>query len=768
MPRPGPGSGVTVRALGIRHHGPGSALSVTAALEQFDPTFVLVEGPPELTPILPLLADEAMVPPVAGLVYAVDEPRRAGFYPLAEFSPEWVATRWALVRGVDVVWADLPAAQSLAIRAAVDDSAEPADDSGRAHVSDPIGELARTAGYDDAERWWEDAVEHRSGDPSAQFEAVLDAIAELRRDEPEAAPLLREDKTVDIAAASDPTGPSITAAREAAMRAAVRAAVKAGHDRIAFVCGAWHAPAVDPTAGRSAAADNRLLRGLPKVKVAAAWAPWTAARLSQSSGYGAGVSSPGWYRHLYASRLAGDDPDAAAASWLVRVARELRSQGMSASPASVVDATRVARTLATIRGRPHPGLTELDDAALAVLADGDRLPLSLVHRDLVIGSDIGGVPDSAPLVPLAADIGRQQKRCRLKPSAHAQTVTLDLRTDGGRARSVLLHRLLLLGVDWGAPADSGRTTGTFKETWTLVWDPGLAVAVVEAAVYGTTVVDAASARVASAAETATALADLSALVDRCMTADLPTHDVVRVLADRAAAHTDAPELLGAIEPLARICRYGTVRRVDTTRVRAVLDQVTVRAGIGLPSAAVALDDDAAAALRTAVDSAHRGLMMLDDELLTARWFTSLREVTDRDRVPGLLAGRAVRILLDAGHLDRDDVELRMSRELSRASDPVGAAAWLDGFLSGDAMILVHDAALLGVVDRWVSDAPVETFDDLLPLLRRTFSAFTTAERRSIGQTIVRGGSNDSTAVVDETRAAPAISTVARLIGWEHA
>jgi hypothetical protein len=74
---------VTVRALGIRHHGPGSALSVTAALEQFDPTFVLVEGPPELTPILPLLADEAMVPPVAGLVYAVDEPRRAGFYPLA-------------------------------------------------------------------------------------------------------------------------------------------------------------------------------------------------------------------------------------------------------------------------------------------------------------------------------------------------------------------------------------------------------------------------------------------------------------------------------------------------------------------------------------------------------------------------------------------------------------------------------------------------------------------------------------------------------------
>ncbi|GEE03271.1 hypothetical protein nbrc107696_37170 [Gordonia spumicola] len=763
---------MSVRAFGIRHHGPGSALSVSAALDRYDPTFVLVEGPPELTPILPLLADEEMVPPVAGLVYAVDAPRRAAFYPLAEFSPEWVATRWALTRGVDVAWADLPAAQSLAIQTAVDDATT--TDAGAfvtaraSRVTDPIGELARTAGYDDAERWWEDAVEHRSGDASAQFDAVREAIAELRRDEPAPAPLMTEGKTVDVTAAADPTGPSLTAVREAAMRNAVRAAAKAGHERIAFVCGAWHAPAVDPSSAPSAAADNRLLRGLPKTKVAAAWAPWTATRLSQRSGYGAGVSSPGWYRHLFVSRLTGDGADDAASSWLVRVARELRVQGMTASPASVVDAARLARTLATIRGRPHPGLSELDDAALAVLADGDRLPLTLVHRDLVVGSDIGAVPDAAPMVPLAADLQRHQKRCRLKPAAHSQTVTLDLRTDSGRARSTLLHRLVVLGVDWGEPADAGRTTGTFKEAWTLAWDPGLAVSVVEAAVYGTTVVDAATARVAAAAEEATTLGELSTLVDRCMTADLPTHDVVRVLADRAAAHSDAPELLGAIEPLARVCRYGTVRKVDTSRVRAVLDEVTVRAGIGLPSAAVALSEEAAATLRAAVDSAHRGLMMLDDPLLADRWFTALHEVTGRARVPGVLAGRAVRILLDADRIDRDEVERRMSRELSRASDPVDAAAWLDGFLSGDAMILVHDAALLDVVDRWVAGVAAETFDDLLPLLRRTFSAFSTAERRSIGRAVARGDATESAAAFDADRAGPAMAAVARLVGWESA
>ena len=40
-----------------------------------------------------------MRPPVALLVYAPDGPRVATFYPMADFSPEWVALRWALEHG---------------------------------------------------------------------------------------------------------------------------------------------------------------------------------------------------------------------------------------------------------------------------------------------------------------------------------------------------------------------------------------------------------------------------------------------------------------------------------------------------------------------------------------------------------------------------------------------------------------------------------------------------------------------------------------------
>ena len=759
----------TVSILGIRHHGPGSAQSVADALDEIGPDLVLVEGPGELTSILSLLADAETLPPVAGLVYDVAEPSRASFYPLAAFSPEWVATRWALTHAVRVEWTDLPGANQLGLRAAVAAAGAAADRAPHREeqVTDPIATLAAAAGYDEPERWWEDAVEH-SGAAGVldRFDAVREAIAALRADEPPAPPLVDDEKAVDIEAAAQPLGAAMTGVREAAMRKSLRAAIKAGHQRIAVVCGAWHAPALDPTRMPTAAADNRLLRGLPKTKVAVAWVPWTATRLSQWSGYGAGVASPGWYRHLFEARRDGQDTREAAASWLVRVARELRSQGRPASPAAVVDAVRLADALAALRGRPHPGLSELDDAALAVLADGDPLPLTLVNDTLVVGADVGSVPDSAPMVPLAADLQRQQRSRRLRPSAQPKSLMLDLRTDSGRAKSVLLHRLRALGLTWALPSETGPTTGTFKEAWELKWDPSMAVDVVEASVYGTTVESASSAKVAADADTAASLAALSELIDLCLLADLPTDRVVEALADRAATHTDVPELLAAIEPLARVCRYGNVRRVTTDDVRAVLDQTAVRACLGLPAASASLSDEAAVGLRSAIESAHRGLMLLDDTELAEYWYTALRRVVDHDRAPGALVGRATRMLLDADRLRRDEVERRMSLALSPVGDPVDAAGWLDGFLAGDALVLMHDAALLAAVDEWMSTVSTETFDDLLPLLRRTFSEFTKAERRIIGQSLTRTEQVDRQHDHDLVQAAPAIAAVSRLIGWE--
>src|SRR3954470_19047525 len=105
-----------VLLLGVRHHGPGSARAVLAALDAYRPQAVLIEGPPEADALVGLAADPAMRPPVALLSHVVDDPARAAFWPFAEFSPEWVALRWAAEAGAEVRFIDLPAAHTLAMR----------------------------------------------------------------------------------------------------------------------------------------------------------------------------------------------------------------------------------------------------------------------------------------------------------------------------------------------------------------------------------------------------------------------------------------------------------------------------------------------------------------------------------------------------------------------------------------------------------------------------------------------------------------------------
>lgn len=86
----------TVRLFGIRHHGPGCARSLLRALEAMQPDCLLIEGPPDGESVLPFVLESGMCPPVALLVYAPDDSRRAVFYPFAEFSPEWRALRYGL------------------------------------------------------------------------------------------------------------------------------------------------------------------------------------------------------------------------------------------------------------------------------------------------------------------------------------------------------------------------------------------------------------------------------------------------------------------------------------------------------------------------------------------------------------------------------------------------------------------------------------------------------------------------------------------------
>ncbi|MDQ2816016.1 MAG: DUF5682 family protein, partial [Actinomycetota bacterium] len=514
-----------IELYGVRHHGPGSARSVGAALAAQQPDVVLIEGPPEADGLVELAANPEMAPPVALLGYVAGEPKTAAFWPFAVFSPEWQAMRYAAGAGIAVRFCDLPAAHQLAMAQGWGAGRR----AGPRSRTDPVGELAAAAGYDDPERWWEDVVEHVPG--PAIFEALAEAIGTLRAqaDEP------------------DPRD----AVREAYMRKVLRKTVKDGYQRIAVICGAWHVPALRDLP--SAAADDRLLRGLPKVKATLTWVPWTYGRLSYASGYGAGIRSPGWYDHLFSC------PGQPVERWLARAAAVLRDEGIAVSSAHVIESVRLADALAALRGRPLAGLEEVTEAARAVLCEGSELRTELIQRRLVVGERLGTVPAATPMVPLQQDLRDQQRRLRLRPEASPRDYDLDLRKPSDLTRSHLLHRLALLGVDWGR-SQRGRTRniGTFRETWQLTWRPELDLALIEASMWGSTVAAAAGQRAQSTASGAAALEELTALVERCLLADLgdALPSVLTGVRDRAALEGDVTHLMAALPALVRAARYG--------------------------------------------------------------------------------------------------------------------------------------------------------------------------------------------------------------------
>jgi hypothetical protein len=754
-----------LRLFGIRHHGPGSAASLVAALTEFRPDIVLLECPADGEAALATLHDPALVPPVALLLYNPKQQRQASFLPFAEFSPEWQAVRWCQREGAHVRCFDLP----LGLRPAPEESApKPAEIAGEvseagpvidsnaetvpptkpadqkenngaqflipdsALAADPVAYLAGLAGYTDPEQWWETYLEHAPGHADS-FALVLELMTALR--EESARPETAE-----------------TLLREAYMRETLRATLAQGYARVAVVCGAWHAPVlVDPNFQKKE--DKALLKGLKKTPIAATWIPWTYERLALSSGYGAGVLSPAWYELLYTQPRA-----EVVTQWMVRAARLLRGQDLDASSAHAIEAVRLADTLAAVRGLALPGIAELREAAVALLGGGYAEGLAVVEKALITGDKLGEVPAGQPATPLQQDLAQQQKALRLKPEPDRKPLALDLRQETHLLRSHLLHRLRLLDIKWGQPqVVAGGKAGTFHEEWELAWPPEMTLAVLDAGHWGNTVLAAAAARATARAAEAPTLEAVSSLLEDALRADLgPAIGALVARLETLAADTrDVTHLLAALPPLAQVLRYGNVRRTDITQVAQVVQQLVPRLCIGLPAACAGLAPDAARPLLTQVEACHAAIQLLQDADYEADWYDALAAVQRHATSSGLLAGAAARLRFDAQRADAEATATALGLALAPAQPTAYATAWIEGFLRGSGLVLIHHRALFDLLDAWLGSLPEDTFREVVPLLRRAFAEFSPPERRQIMDLAGAGP------------AAPAAATEALDFDWER-
>jgi hypothetical protein len=700
-----------LKVFGIRHHGPGSARSLMRGLKAMEPDCILIEAPADAEEVIEYVLHPELTPPAAILIYAEKDLSKATFLPFAHFSPEWQAAQFGFSSGCEIRLMDLPMNIQFQLSPEVLASKVSSSADALPLIKDPMGYMAELAGYTDSERWWEATFE-QTDNPALVFDTILELNYALREE------LKRPDTPMNQI-------------REAHMRKCIRQAIKEGFEKIAVVCGAWHAPALHHHQRYMIKEDTRLLKGLKKSKTAATWIPWSYPQLAFQSGYAAGVVSPAWYELLFENR------EDTAVKWMAKVAALLRENGLDASPAHTIEATRLANALAALRGHSIAGLQELKEAVVAIFCEGREERLKLIEEKLVIGEALGKVPKDIPQSSIQADLEKCIKSAYLKKyyqSTIPEPKELDLRIASNLKASHLIHQLNILDINWGVPTESQKNDqGSYKENWILRWQPEFILRIINAGMWGNTVQSAASNKLLADAQKEQEIGQLVQLASAALLGGISeVFDQLSIRLSSAAAVTkDVFQLMEALPVLVDITRYGDTRRTDVQSVVSIIHQLFPRIVVGLPVAVMNIDYDLGKYYLDTILKNNHAIHLFGESEYLEEWDESLQKLAHNKAASPLIRGVATRLLFDKEKLDTSEVSTQMAFMLSQVSDVLEGGHWLEGFLNGNGLLLVYHQALWRILDDWVQMLEEDDFTSILPVLRRAFSDFTGPEREKL-------------------------------------
>ncbi|MDF2935577.1 MAG: hypothetical protein K0Q90_950 [Paenibacillaceae bacterium] len=726
--------------FGVRHLSPGGAFHLLRTLEAIQPTLVLVEGPADAYAFIPHLVSSAAQPPVAILAYTEELPVRTMMWPLAEYSPEYQAMKWACALGVEVRFMDLPSDVNLALHepsAPREADVMPAEQQGDDPPADSSGdtsaprrnlyeEVAEMAGEPDYDTYWERHFEHNLN-PEAYRSAMLAFSRHMREltEEEE-----RRERSGEFA---------YNAVREAYMNRCLRQAAAEGHklSQIVVVCGAYHASALGADA--PAMTDDEL-KQLPRRSSKLALMPYSYYRLSSMSGYGAGNAAPNYFAMMWRAMQEGTLSQLPY-HYLAEAARHLRRSGTHRSTAEVIEAVRLAEALASLHGGSAPVLGDLRDAARTLLGQGDLGTVADALVRLDVGTAIGRLPEGVGQTPIQDDFARQLRELKLDKyrTAVATGLTLDLRENRQVSteeaalldlrRSRFLHRLAWLDIGFAQHKSSGQQDASWKEEWVLQWTPESEIRLVEAVLLGESVELAAAFKLRQSMEACSSIGEASQLINMAslcgLTAQMETG--LSVLQRLAADSRDVTGMAAAAAELAVILGYGSLRRVETGHLGPMMRQLFVRSCLYLPDAA-GCSDEAAVAMAQAMGQLDALTREHEEWADGELWAAELRKLSDRDDRNPKLSGLACAILLERSLITAEDAGAEMSRRLSPGIPADLGAGWFEGLSMRNRYALLSRPYLWEQLDAYITGLDEEQFRRALVFLRRAFSTFSHKEK----------------------------------------
>jgi hypothetical protein len=787
----------------VRHHSPAAALHVQALIAKLKPKIILIEGPSDATDLIPLLLANGTEPPIAILCYfqasgnAAEGEERAGpsslVSPFCAYSPEYVAMRAGQKVGSMLRFCDIPAGAMLEWRSQPSLPTTPAEAPAGEHTHAPeerahaleegaqqfltptletqLARLAEHFDRRDSNEFWDTYFEMsaRALNDAAGFSQQMHAYGDLVRDwyEPDESGEPANDEageTTSDKAAAHAVRPTLGGRqidfdrfREAFMRTEIRHALAEGYqpEEILVVCGAAHASALT-LEGTDFTWDQERVNEAKSAKAATlTLIPYSYARLSEQSGYGAGNRAPAFYQEVWESR---GDFAAATRHFLLLAMNALHAKGHTISLADAIEAERLAWTLAAVRDKPAPGLEELEDAARACYGRGGLDTSSVLHP-LLIGEALGRLSSKVERTPLQQDFYSSTDRLRIPRADSLKRLDrLYLHKAPDLKSSTLLHRLQVIGVPFATLTQSGRADldptrlrhdravsqenlgfehlQSMVEIWDVQWTPHTDIRLIELSIEGDRLRDVCARLLRREVNAAPDIGTLTRILLRAVLANIPElyPRILRRCDEAVAGGSDLLALAKAGDHLHQLAQQGSTRNFDASLVTSLLERIYTRAALLLPAATIVGDDEAANIVEALklLHSLSRNRKDLDAALLNERLalvadVQGSAENQQDSTVHPTLAGLATTLLLERRAINLDDLAALLGRRLSGAEEPQKGAQFMEGLLKLNKSLLLQSRDIVGWLNHYLQALNSETFLHALPVLRRAMSELSKSE-----------------------------------------
>lgn len=707
-----------MKTFGIRHFSPAGAYFVRQFLDKIKPDLVLIEGPADFDFLIDDIVSKKLVPPFAIMAYTKEAPIDTILYPFAEYSPEYQAILWARENNKECHFFDLESDIMLGFGRTDDDTKD----------EEMISKEAEKNKSDvDMEGFWERNLEQSENMDAYRAGSALFGES-LRKDT----------KSDDKSFARD-------IIRESFMKRKINEYIKKGFDseKIVAITGAFHTSAIESLEG---AMSDKEYKELVRRESNVTLMPYSYYRLSKRTGYGAGNAAPAYYELLWQGFL-NEDITYHERKYLSTLAKYMREHGGIVSSAQVIEATRLARELAVIRGGSIPTLEDLKDASITCMGGGSFGEMAMGFAETDIGKKIGSVPQDAMQTSIQSDFALKLKQLKLEKYKElvATPLQLDLRENLrvkseesaflDLNRSFFLYRLVVLGIDFAKIKKSNQDNATWAENWILQWTPEAEIQIVESVLKGDTIVDAVAFVLGEKLSEATKISEIAEVIEDAFNCGLPkiVEGAGRSLDIMANGAISMSDIADTVSKLSNMISFGDIRKLDREPLVPIVKRLCIRASLMLVGES-ACDDIAAATLADDIQKIH-SVFMMQDFLDESFWFDKLIELSNRDDLNTKISGLATAILLDAGKIDELTLRVEVSRRLSMGMPAELGANWFAGLSMRNHYALIGRLTLWESLSEYLDTLDEEEFRRSAVFLRRAFVEYSAKEKDMIAENL---------------------------------